>query len=249
MARTRLEESYKINDIHVHVGQCSGINQVLLPEDILDFKQQNNIEKILLLPTNSNPEESNKMVEFLVDNIPDTYGLHWFTKDTINRIKLSDKILGVKYHGAYTGYPVTDMNPHVLEALDSQKSILMVHCGRYLEASHDSKTSYKHVLELAQQYNNIKLIMAHMGGTDTTVCKMAIGNGAQYHNVYFDTSGITTPYIIEFATEELPITRILFGSDSPWCSFKAMYHTVNDAIISRLSKKDIFHDNFDLLLK
>ena len=246
--KIRLEDQYKINDCHVHVGRMSGINQSLNTEDIIDFKKQNNIDKVLLLASDSDPEKSNNMVEFLVDNIPDTYGLHWWING-VNNIKLTNKIIGVKYHGTYAKKPITSLNPRIFEALDKHKAILMVHCGRYLEGDIKSNTSYLHALQVARKYPNIKVILSHMGGTDTTVCKKAIMHGTMIHNVYFDTSGITTPFIIEHACDRLPTTRILFGSDSPWCSFKAMYNTVMDAIVNKLEKKDILHDSFELLLK
>jgi predicted TIM-barrel fold metal-dependent hydrolase len=87
-----------------------------------------------------------------------------------------------------------------------------------------------------------------MGGTDTTVCKNAIQAAVDIPNVYFDTSGITTPYIIEYALTYLKPERILFGSDAPWCSFRAMYHNVIDANINHIDKEKILYSNFNNLI-
>jgi predicted TIM-barrel fold metal-dependent hydrolase len=239
----------RINDSHIHVGQIFGINQFFRPESIPVFIKENNLDKVLIMGNDTEPELGNQMVEYLADNLPNVYGLYWYMWGS-NKIKLTNKIIGIKYHGGYTHKPVKEMSHHVLEALNSQKKILLVHCGRYLEGEPKSTTSWMHALYIADKYPDIKVILAHMGGTDTTICKQAIDAASRCNgNVYFDTSGITTPYIIEYACDKLPVTRILFGSDAPWCSFKSMYHTVNDAVISELSKQDILHDNFELLLK
>jgi len=195
-----------------------------------------------------NPDLDNKLVYQYAHANPDIYGLHWFVP-TSNKIEFSDKIVGIKYHGAYLNNPVTSMSKYILEELDKQKKILLVHCGRYLEGDIKSNTSYLHAIQVARHYPNIKVVLAHMGGTDTTVCKKAISHAEGIHNVYFDTSGITTPSIIEYACNRLPVTRILFGSDWPWCSFRAMYYTVMDAAISNLSKQDILYNNFEMILR
>ena len=88
-----------------------------------------------------------------------------------------------------------------------------------------------------------------MGGTDTTICKKAIYESREHENIYFDTSGITTPYIIEYACDNIGPKRILFGSDIPWCSFKAMYYTIEDAMIPRVYKDDILYHNLNRLVK
>ena len=119
---------------------------------------------------------------------------------------------------------------------------------RYKEGSKESNTSYQHALEVAKIYPKLKVIMAHMGGTDTTICKRAINDSRDYPNIYFDTSGITTPYIIEYAVEQIPANRILFGSDAPWCSFNAMVYTILDAQIDDDIKNAILYNNFNELI-
>jgi predicted TIM-barrel fold metal-dependent hydrolase len=151
-------------------------------------------------------------------------------------------MIGCKYHGSYLGSPI-----HPCQLLEDI-NLVMVHCGRYKEGRKESNTSYLHALEVAKSYPKLKVIMAHMGGTDTNVCKVAIEDSRDYDNIYFDTSGITTPYIIEYALENIPSNRILFGSDAPWCSFLAMYHTVLDARIPDEDKQNIFYNSFNDLV-
>lgn len=235
-----------LNDCHIHIGKVSGINQYMTAEELPKLKETVAfIDKVVIMGTDVNPD--NDLIYGLCHSYDWCYGLHWYTNDR-NEIVLDDKLIGVKYHGAYHNKPVTEMSPRVLESLNRNKRILMVHCGRYLEGDIKSNTSYLHALKVARNYPSIKVIMSHMGGTDTTVCRKAIFHAQNLQNVYFDTSGITTPYIIEYALELLPSHRILFGSDLPWCSYNAMIWTVQDSMISQEQKKLIYHDNLELLL-
>ena len=236
-----------VNDAHVHIGQSSDIVAEIDLRVLLNFKQLHGIHKMLIMGSDVNPELDNAVVNQLVHSNKDMYGLHWWIYGR-NEVLLDKKLIGVKYHGVYNKLPVTSINPKQLEALDKHESILLVHCGRYLEGDIKSHSSYLHGLEVARQYPNIKVILAHMGGTDTTVCKKAITHARGLYNVWFDTSGITTPSIIEYACEHIPYTRILFGSDLPWCSFNAMYFTVMDAQIDEDIKKAIMHHNFEALI-
>lgn len=236
-----------INDCHVHIGKQSMINQELSIEGLINFRTDfQYLDKVLVMGTEVEP--NNELIYEWVHKYNYLYGLHWWINGQ-NIVRLDDKMIGIKYHGKYNNAPVTSLNPRHLQRLDELKAVLLVHCGRYLEGDIKSNTSYLHALAVAHHYPKIKVILAHMGGTDTTVCMKAIEHGTKYHNVYFDTSGITTPFIIEYALDRLPSTRILFGSDIPWCSFNAMIWTVSDAMVNLESKKDIFTNNFEMLLK
>ena len=237
-----------INDSHVHLGKSSGINQSLSITDLMKFRQDfPYVNKVLVMGTDLDHRAINDVLPKLCSENEWLYGLCWITNIHDTQIDIKGKIIGCKFHGAYMNMPVTHLSPFLLEKLENK--ILLVHCGRYLEGDIKSNTSYLHALEVARKYPKIKVILAHMGGTDTTVCKKAIDHAAGLYNVYFDTSGITTPYIIEYAIEQISVNRILFGSDTPWCSFNAMRWTVEDAMILRTEKDYIFHDNFEVLLK
>ena len=235
----------QINDAHVHIGKQPMINHSWYPRDILDYKDS--VSRVLIMSAGKDPITDNNIVRHLSSQYDWIYGLHWVTS-IHDPIAIGDGIVGAKYHGAYFKCPIKPFMPF-LQSLDKQNGILLVHCGRFKDASVESNTSFIHALDVAEKYPNLKIILAHMGGTDTTICKSAILTSLLYKNVYFDTSGITTPYILEYALEKMPSDYILYGSDSPWCNHKAMYETVNAANISEESKQDILHDNFLRLIK
>jgi predicted TIM-barrel fold metal-dependent hydrolase len=235
------------NDCHIHLGNLSCVNRSLNTHEILDYKRTFSILHVLVFPTNDEPETS-KLEEFLDRGIYGLHGLQWITEHTQPE-DLSDnpKILGGKFHGSYSNHARPSLA--VLEELHRKKKVLMMHTGRYKDGNRSSRTSYLHALEIASYYTDIKVIMAHMGGTDTNICLNALKDSAHYDNIYFDTSGITTPYIIEKAVEIVGSKRVMFGSDVPWCSWRGQYNTVIDARISEEDMRNIMEYSFKELLK
>lgn len=236
-----------ISDAHIHIGKSSFINQMISEKDILRWRIGKQVEDMLIFAADKDVNKHNQIVRQLVSKYSFMYGLHWLTTPD-NEVEIDGKIVGCKYHGTYMSLPVSGLSEQLLGSLEAQRAILLVHCGRYLEGDIKSKTSYLHALEVAKDYPKLKVILAHMGGTDTTVCKKAIDASIYYKNVYFDTSGITTPYIIEYAVENIPSTRIIFGSDAPWCSYNAMVYTILDAKVPQTDKENIFHKNFQRVI-
>ena len=193
-----------INDVHIHLGSESSINKTLLPEDILHHKEMNGVMSILVIPTHEEPEIE-KLQKFLDRDIFGLYGLQWVTEHTTpSNLELDDKIIGCKFHGTYSNH--SHPSVAVLEELNKLGAILMFHTGRYKDGNVISRTSYIHALTIAKAFPKISIIMAHMGGTDTTICKAAIDASKLQENIYFDTSGITTPYIIEYAVKSTGFT-------------------------------------------
>jgi hypothetical protein len=235
------------NDCHIHLGNLSCVNRSLNTHEILDYKRTFSILHVLVFPTNDEPETS-KLEEFLDRGIYGLHGLQWITEHTQPEdLSHNLKIIGGKFHGSYNNYSRPSVS--VLEELNKKGRVLMMHTGRYKDGNRSSRTSYLHALEIASYYTDIKVIMAHMGGTDTNICLNALKDSAHYDNIYFDTSGITTPYIIEKAVEIVGSKRVMFGSDVPWCSWRGQYNTVMDARISEQDLNNIMQYSFEELLK
>ena len=229
------------NDSHIHLGDSIGVGRSITIADILEYKYAFSIMHVLVIDDNLE-----RLQEFINKDVYGLHGLNWVNDDNIGSgLTLNDKIIGCKFHGAYSNYSRPSIA--VLDLLDKLGLVLLMHTGRYKDGNEASKTSYIHALNIAKEYKNIKVIMAHMGGTDTEICKKAIAASKQYSNIYFDTSGITTPYIIEYAVKQIPSTRIMFGSDIPWCSWRAMYNTVMDARISNHDMDNILQRSFQNL--
>ena len=212
---------------------------------------------MFVFPFETDVEETNKRVIAFAEKNRDSgiHAIYWIQKKCIEkdleilRSNLGSTVSGVKFHGAFELLPLTaPVYRHILEFLDGQEAILIVHTGRYKDADRSSNTSYLHAIDAAKQYRKIKLVMAHMGGTDTTIVKRALKDAADIQNILFDTSGITTPHVLEYAVRMIDERRIIFGSDFPWCSFRAMLANLEDAEIGERTKQSILLDNFDSLI-
>lgn len=240
----------EIHDAHIHLGKSKAIHACLTVGQIEKFRRRNHIDKILVMSLDEDIAENNEAIMKLGASDRRTKGLYWISKLTDARCIESGlangSIVGAKYHGAFNNKPVTAPEfADVMAALADHGGKLLVHAGRYKEGSPESNVSYFHALNLAKKYPKLTVIMAHMGGSDTAICKRAILESKDTPNVYFDTSGITTPYIIEFALKHLPADRIMFGSDSPWCSFNAMRYNILDANVKEKDKAAILRGSFD----
>lgn len=241
-----------INDAHVHLGRSSAINRSLSADGILKLKEKHNLSHLLVMSFENDVEKNNQTIIDLAEQDRSILGLVWIQKSRISKDVLllskllgNGRIVGVKFHGSYENLPVLSSTYRpVMELLNDKGAILLVHTGRYKDASPESNTSYLHALEVARQYPKAKVVLAHMGGSDTYIIKKALQDAKDMPNVYFDTSGITTPYIIEHAVKVIDARRLMFGSDEPWCSFMSMYYNIIDAEVDQSYKDRILSENF-----
>ena len=241
----------KINDIHVHLGPSSVINQKLLDDDLLKFRENYGINHIGLMTLDVDIDKNNLKIIQLAKKHDFIHGHYWIQKHRIeNDVEILKKeigsgVIGVKFHGVFENLPISaEQYIPILEVLNQKKAVLLVHCGRYKDGHRDSNSSYLHGIDIAEKFPHIKVILAHMGGNDTSVVKKAIQASENIPNISLDTSGISTPYRVEYAVEKIGAKRIIFGSDYPWCSFRGMYYGVEDALIDKNEKDLILRKNF-----
>jgi len=250
-------EKYKINDAHVHLGRSTGVQIDTTPDDITNLIEKNNLENILLMSLEQDVDKNNQTIGEMARNDKRIHGLYWIQKQKIEKNMKDLKTglengsyKGVKFHGAFEHLPVTsEVYRPVMEILNEYNSCLLVHCGRYNDGSRSSVTSFEYAIELAVNFPKIRVILAHMGGNDTSIVKKATSYSLGIENIYFDTSGISSPVRVEVALRTgLSSDRILFGSDSMWCSLRGNFYNVLDARISESDKIKILSDNFERVI-
>ncbi|MBL4654087.1 MAG: amidohydrolase family protein [Flavobacteriales bacterium] len=221
------------NDAHVHYGHNADIDKE---------NWKSNAETTFVMSTGSDHSGGNEIILGWSKHDPSIKAFWWFD----NNSDIPDSVFGGKYHGAYTKKTINkDFHAQQLEQLKGK--VLIVHCGMFLNGSIESHTSFRHALNIAENYPDIQVILAHMGGSTNPVIKKAIKH-AKTDNVWFDTSGITNPLIIEYACNKFDENRILFGSDIPWCSLNAMLYNIVDADITDNQKEKILYSNMLQLL-
>jgi len=250
-------EKYRVNDAHIHLGRSLGVDINTTPDDITRFIEKYELQNILLMSLEQDVDQNNKVIGEMARNDKRIHGLYWIQKKHIDEdVKKLTKGLkdgsykGVKFHGAFEHLPSTsDVYKPIMEVLSDNRACLLIHCGRYTDGSRTSVTSFEHAIELAVNYPKIRVILAHMGGNDTSIVKKAVSYSFEMDNIYFDTSGISTPVRIEVALKGgLSSKHILFGSDSMWCSLRGNFYNVLDARISEEDKINILSDNFERVI-
>jgi len=236
------------------MGKSSGVLINTTSEDITKFIDQYNLENILLMSLEQDIDLNNKTIGEMAKNDQRIHGLYWIQKQHIDhdvdclKHGLQDKsYVGVKFHGAFEHLPPTsEVYKPIMQVLSDHNACILVHCGRYHDGDRSSVTSFEYAIELATTYPNISVILAHMGGNDTSIVKKAVSYALGIENIYFDTSGISTPVRVEVALRGgLSSERILFGSDAMWCSFRGNYYNIVDARMSEEDKINIFSKNFE----
>jgi len=247
---------HQVNDIHVHLGRSNGIYNTLPIDKVLPYIEKNNIENIALMPFELDTNRDNLKIIELSKQHKSIHGLFWIQKNHVDedlkilKKEINDSLIGIKFHGAFEKVPVTfKIYKPIMEFLNDSNSIVLIHCGRFKDGHFDSVTSYEHGIALAKKYPKIKVVLAHMGGNDTSVIKKAVKSAISLPNVFFDTAGISTPYRAEYAVDTLGPHRILFGTDYPWCSFRGNFFNIEDSLLDEKTKHLIFYENFKNLIK
>lgn len=126
-----------------------------------------------------------------------------------------------------------------LELLNDQQAILLLHCGRW-----QAMSSWIYGQQVNKRYPDIKLILAHMGGTHVDFAIPCIEGIKRKKNMFLDTSQVRQPIILQYAIEKLGSKRILFGSDIPWGSFLPNLAILLDLDLKETQLNDILRDNF-----
>lgn len=149
-------------------------------------------------------------------------------EDTVEQLAQrmeASQAVGVKpylnYAAEYYHKPANDveirdmMTPEQLEYLNSRKAIMTLHIPR--KARFADKINQRQMLELCENYPNIRIIFAHIGRAYfmKNIIASNIADFVQFPNVYFDTAMINSVDILKYTYDHFPIERVLFGSDNP----------------------------------
>ena len=170
--------------------------------------------------------EANRTVAKYVEEYPDLfYG--WARVDPrlgdeavteFRRAVEEDGLIGLKHHFIPTPVNITDeaFLPLAEAAVEMDVPII-AHVMHRLPADQPdwdpSEASTEDVVELAQQYPDLKLVSAHIAGGGGP--EYRIKNIADHENVYLDVSGSNCERgILEMAADRLGTDRLVFGTDT-----------------------------------
>ncbi len=101
-----------------------------------------------------------------------------------------------------------------LAALNDLRGVLMLHLPRAGRLA--DPDNIREVLEIAENYPSIKLIVAHIGRAYCLpTAKQGLPHLADTPSVYFDTAAHLNADVFAYALETVGPDRLLFGSDLP----------------------------------
>lgn len=162
-------------------------------------------------------------------------------------IQYIDMSIGAKEHFIKHNAFACERRDKAYKHLNDQGKFLILHCGDNIRNNY--------VEYLLQRYDNMKIILAHLGANrmDNSATRQTIQKFSTNKRVYFDTSTIFDSNILKDACSIIPNERILFGSDIPFVlkkdpAFEAV-NVINGLNITAEEKQNILCENAKKLLK
>ena len=127
-------------------------------------------------------------------------------------------VKGVKLNGARDGYYVDDpvLSLPLIDVIAEAGLVLSFHCG----ANDFEKTHPFRIAKISERHPDLKIMVIHMGGAGMPAIHDAVIElAAQYPNWFLVDS--EADYRKELkAIESLGPSRILYGSDTPFCPMR-----------------------------
>ncbi len=145
-------------------------------------------------------------------------------------ILINKKCVGIKLHPLYHKYSFKEYAEELCSFASQYNAVMLIHS--------DIQNIVEYV-EFANQYPNVKFIMAHLGNTSyVDAIKQA-----RFENIYTDTSGIASSnnQIVEYAVKHIGSEHILFGTDTYAAGFQR--GRIEYALISEKDKENILCNN------
>jgi predicted TIM-barrel fold metal-dependent hydrolase len=242
----------KIIDAHIHIGKWSDIFlnlQSTVDEAVAELKKSG-IDEAICMPTDrtSNAE---LLSEIKIRSDYKFYFNAWINpKDKSLDGFLEKNILDIyffKIHPSIDKLKITDPSFEKYLYLASEKKIpVIVHCGRWKEMA-----GYEICLEAANKFPELRLILAHLGGDQPSICTQCANDvkSGGYKNVYLGTESVREFYFVNEVVNMLGAEKILFGSDYN-LGLPASYLPIIDRLkVSNEEKELIYSGNAMKLLQ
>lgn len=254
MIKLKLNIPERICDGHIHCGSFPHLRLSFRLEDLDRLMRKYNIDKALVMSSYVQAEsitqgllraaETDRRLYVLLRGDPAKYREPAYVKRMERQLRLNDQVVGVKINSSTEKFRPTDpIYSDVLEMLNDNGGLLLLHCGRWVEMS-----GWQYGIELASRYQDIKVILAHMGGTHPDLSFPAIEAAKKFKNVYMDTSQTRQIKVIKEAVDSLGASRILFASDTPWGSYLQNLIGVEELDLKEDEKHKILRQNFNDLI-
>lgn len=149
------------------------------------------------------------------------------TLEQAHRLLKKPKVLGLKVHCAH-GYDISEYGDKLFSFAQEEKTTVLMH-----------PTKISEMPSFADKYPGMRLIIAHLYGSDHVEAALA----AKHGNIYLDTSGgdSVKNNIIEYAVSRIGSEKIYFGTDAYAAGFQ--YGRIAFSTIDDKDKENILYKN------
>lgn len=242
----------RIFDFHTHIGHWARTENEKEPGSIFDLKKSlmdNDISKVVVMPPDG--KSNKKLLEELRKSDFDYYFFPWIDPNNPEIIEFLSKnenhITGLKFSSSYDNIRgVTDSlyKPFVELALKNDLPVI-IHCGRWVDMA-----GYQYAFELAEQYPELRVVCAHMGGVDKNLQVAAQDRIVKdsLKNIWFDTSAIRDSFMIERGVKLIGDDRFFYGSDYPLFSQEECIRAILSTSLSDKEKEALLWRNANVFL-
>ena len=250
----RLDLPESVCDAHVHVGTFPRLRVNFRLEDLTKIMNKYKIASILLFSSYHNSEQLTKQIinaskkderiHVLLRANPKKYLEREYVK-SMESLLSNERIVGVKINSSVEKHKLTEpIYSKVLRMINRNSGVLLLHCGRWVEMS-----GWSYGIQIAEKYSQIKVILAHMGGTHPDLSLQAIEASRSLNNVYMDTSQTRQINVIKEGLDKLGSTRILFGSDMPWGNYVQNLVGIQQLELNEKVEENVLRRNFNIIVK
>lgn len=235
-------------DIHLHINDFFSDFFKFTIQDLIKYLETAATHGSIVMPMIRQHSDSRLINNNFFNKINDVisrlnlkiYPFLWahpylVTSDWIEELKPK----GIKFHPSISQKTIADAE-NLLEHCRSFSIPLLIHCGR------GEKSSIDHLIPYLNKYDDVTIIIGHMGGLATELILRAhriLKVREPGENIFFDTSGCVNPQIISNAINQFGPKQIVFGSDIPFFDWRVCKHAIDLAIQdSEISKINVLSD-------
>ena len=155
----------------------------------------------------------------------------------------SGRLIGYKPYQSFASYnkPLKEvelfdmMTPEQLEMANHYGWATTVHIPRQERLA--DELNLKQMEAWVKRYPNVKFIFAHLGRSYFLNCiKGRLERFADYGNCYFDTAMVNNDRVLEYAFRHFPVSRLVFGTDSPIALLPGKSVEINDQYVYMMGR-------------
>lgn len=231
----------KKNDAHAHIGHFGGwANVTMTPENMIKDMATYDIEKSIICHRD-NSETINAITRFPKE----LAGIAWLSpfdgEAAVNELETLVKkhqFQGLKLHPLFSAFTAND--PVVYPLMDKARELSI---PVFIHSGHPPFSLPWSIAQLAEVYNDVPIVMVHMGHGHGIYIQAAIDMAMKYDNIWLETSGMPMHTKVKEAYERVGAERIFWGSDAPFHDYGVEALRTSVSGLNEQALEQVFYSN------